>query len=230
MEKFKTIIFSIVSLCSISFANANDSSQFHTPTKHISIGYDLTRLTQEGFPALDNYLGVSFTYNKSYYFVKPFKQRLKIGLDVAWVDLHYANYKVNFQTLEGATFKYNIHTADVGVQLGLGLNFNFTNDLSIHAKACYNPTLSGALQELHFGGAFAHYGVAGLTLTYKKIGIGVGVRFGNTTYHEYDIGLLDEEDSEAKTDIFTNRPGIITEEGVSHFKTFQFNASITYAF
>lgn len=236
MCKAKYFLLHVMLLCTAIMAFAADdesaSQQFYTPKKQMSVGYDMAQMKQDVFPALNNYIGVSYTVYKSYYLFKPFKQRLKIGIDVAWADLHYANYKINYHTVDGLDLRYSYHTADVGVQVGIGLNVNLSRNWNLHARACYNPTLLGALQQMDIRGAFAHFGTAGLTITYKHIGVGLGIRFGNPAYRKFDLGLLDEEDisNSEDSDVFGQFPGMASEQDIIRFKNFQLNAAFIYAF
>lgn len=236
MSKYRFILLSALLSCVAALSAADNccstSQQYYTPKKQMHFCAELSQLTQENYPTLNNYIGASYLMYCSYYFIKPMNQRLKIGLDVAWGDLHYANYKINYQTIEGAVFRYDFHTADIGVQVGVGVNFNLTRNWNLHARACYNPTLTGSFQEFHVRGAFVHYGTAGLTLTYRKFGVGVGVRFGNPAYREYDLGLLDEMElgSDGDSGLISHRPGMVSDSEVIPFKSFQLNASLIYAF
>jgi hypothetical protein len=236
MRIAKYFFLHIMLLCTAMMAsaaeNSSETQQFYTPQKQMSIGVDLAQMKQDAFPIFNNYIGVSYTTYKSFYLFKPFRQRLKIGIDVAWVDLHYANYKINYHNVDGLELRYSYYTADIGVQIGLGLNVNLSPNWNLHARACYNPTLLGALQQMNIRGAFAHFGTAGLTLAYKHIGVGLGVRFGNPAYRKFDLGLLDEEDisNSEDSDIFGPLPGMASEQNIIRFKNFQLNVALIYTF
>lgn len=236
MRIVKYFLLYIMLLCTAIMASAADDAseyqRFYTPQKQMSIGVDVAQMKQDVFPALNNYIGVSYTIYKSYYLFKPFKQRLKIGIDLAWADLHYANYKINYHNVDGLNLRYSYHTADIGVQVGIGLNVNLSRNWNLHARACYNPSLLGALQQLTIRGAFAHFGTAGLTIAYKKIGMGLGVRFGNPAYHKFDLELLDEEDisNSEDSDVFGLLPGMASEQNIILFKNFQLNVALIYTF
>lgn len=179
------LIFVLFFLLGISRVCAQ--SNYSAPTKSVQISFLYGNIEQTGIPSLKSDIGFSFSTYHSYWLYKTNSHRFQLGIDVAWFDANYYNYKINRRNFEGSTSRYMMHQADLGLDLGAGINYSITQDLRLHGRICYNPAYSFIYQNETFQGAFANYGVLGLALSWKFIGIGIEGRFGGAKYNDIVI-------------------------------------------
>jgi len=207
MNPFYEKLLSKVAFFVIPFAlfvplssQAQEDERYTTPSQSLHFAFNYGNFGQENFPTLSSDIGAAFTVYHSYWLFKPRSHRFQLGIDVAWFDVNYYNYKVNMHTFEGSDVKYTMHQGDAGIQAGVGVNFCITRDLRLHWRVCYNPAFSGVYQNESFQGAFANYCVTGLSLTWKCIGLGIDARFGAVKYKELDFFDFMEDDDDAFAD------------------------------
>lgn len=174
---------------SLAYAQEGD---FKVKSSSTSIGFVQTTMKQDGLPDLKSNWGLSLTKSHSYYIGKPMVEgRLRLGVDVAFTDINYTNYKIDWRfptdyweygSPDDADYPTTIHEFEVGVQVGLGVNYSITRLLNLHATARYVPCFAGLYDGDDFSGAFGNFGVAGLTVNYGIIGVGIEYRFGGAKY------------------------------------------------
>lgn len=196
----------------IGCAAQAEPGEFKVKTGGTSIGFVQTTMKQDGLPDLKSNWGVSLTKSKSYYIGKPMVGgRLRLGVDVAFTDINYTNYKIDWRfptdyweygSPDNFDRPTTIHEFEIGIQAGLGVNYSITRLLNLHATARYVPCFAGMYDGDDFSGAFGNFGVAGLTVNYGMIGLGIEYRFGRAKYKslvslsdddEYDEGWRDSD-------------------------------------
>lgn len=216
----------------IAGENSEKSDEFYTaPSKSIQLSFDYAKFSQKGFPALKSDFGFAFSVYHSYWLWKPRSHRFQLGIDVAWTDINYYNYKINLRTFDGYTTRYTMHSGDIGLQVGCGVNFNITRDIRLHARACYNPAFAGLYNNDSFQGAFANYGVAGVSLSWKHIGLGIDARFGGAKYKDVVADIIgEEEDDDSIGDPVINRPGSSADGSRISTKLFSLRTSLVFTF
>lgn len=102
--------------------NSEKSDEYYTaPSKSIQLSFDYGKFSQKGFPALKSDFGFAFSVYHSYWLWKPRSHRFQLGIDVAWTDINYYNYKINLRTFDGYTTRYTMHSGDIGLQVGCGV-------------------------------------------------------------------------------------------------------------
>lgn len=176
-----------------------------------SIGFVQTTMKQDGLPDLKSNWGLSLTKSHSYYIGKPLAGgRLRLGVDVAFTDINYTNYKIDWRfptdyweyaSPDDNEWPSTIHELEIGIQAGLGVNYSITRLLNLHATARYVPCFAGMYDGDDFSGAFGNFGVAGLTVNYGMIGLGLEYRFGGAKYKSLlSLSDLDSEEGESVRD------------------------------
>lgn len=231
MKSFKLFALILALLLGSSHTQAQDDQHYTAPSKSIQFGFNYGSYRQQGYPNLKSDYGFSLTAYHSYWLYKPGNGRFRLGIDVAWVDLNYYNYKVNTTTLDGMTFHTSFHQGDIGIQGGIGMNFNITRDVRLHFRTCYNPAFSGIIQSSKIHGAFGNYGLCGLQLTWKHIGLGIDFRYGSAKYKNFSIFEDDENESYAEdADINVTVPGTVETSGHIKTKLFSIRSNIVFNF
>lgn len=216
MKRFKQFALALSLLTCVLNTTAQDTQRYTAPTNTVQLGFNHGSYRQEGYPNLKSDFGFSFTTYHSYWLFKPGNHRCQLGIDVGWLDINYFNYKVNTRTLDGLLIHNTFHQGDIGIQGGLGINFNITRDIRLHVRVCYNPSFSGIMQSSKLHGAFGNYALAGLQLTWKRIGLGVDARFGAAKYKKISL-FEDDEDYDHGEDLGLTTPGVAQSD--RHIKT-----------
>ena len=82
-----------------------------------NLGFAYSHLNQEGYPKLHSDVGFSLSKGTTYHLHRPIAGFLRFGIDAAWFDITYDNYKVKEISIYG-TDEYSIHHVDLGLQVG----------------------------------------------------------------------------------------------------------------
>ena len=228
MKKLNAIALALFLMTSLGI-KAQNADLYRSPKLSILAGFNYGHYKQEGYPSLKSNLGGSLSLYNSFWIVKPGTQRFKLGIEAGWIDVDYYDYKVNMQTFEGAVYRYNFQQFDIGMQAGLCADFHITRDIRLHARACYNPALSGIKIKDDLNYAFANYGVAGISVSWKHFGVGLDMKFGKAKYKNIDYEEGDENyivDDENGTTV----PGTINGGGKLSVKLTSLRTSIVFSF
>lgn len=192
MRKISIIAIILSAIASLG-VKAQNADVYRSPKLTILAGFNSSHYKQECYPSLKSNLGGSLTLYNSFWIVKPGTQRFKLGIEAGWIDVDYCDYKVNMQTFEGAVYRYKFQQFDVGMLAGLCADFHITRDIRLHARACYNPALSGIKIKDDLNYAFANYGTAGISISWKHFGVGFDMKFGKAKYKNIDYEEGDED-------------------------------------
>ena len=156
---------------------------------------------EKAFKAPSKFLNIGFA---------PIAGRLRFGIEAAWTDLNYSNYKVNYISMldPERNESVTIHAAEITIQAGLGINFNICRHSSLHAYFRYAPGVSMMYDSDTFNGGFLNSATGGLLINYRKIGLGVDWRFG-TARHKNILGdFTDQDDDSANEKVKVKFNGI----------------------
>lgn len=174
--------------------------------KYFNIGYVRQTLTDKTYGGdLKSDFGVSLSWGKTYYLhKKPLFGMLKFGLDCSWVDVNYAKSSLEgFDEDTNATFKSDVHQAEIGIQFGPSVTINPVHHLKIGGYFRVTPSYSLLYldETVHY-----HYVTvcnAGCTLAWKVVSLGVEWRWGTATYDglKFDESALDDLDDESSSSV-----------------------------
>lgn len=209
--------------------------------KFLQIGYNYNTFNRKDGAELKNDIGLSLTWGKSYYLHKPINGRWRIGLDWAWTDITYTNYKVSYVYADdNATQSYDdennyadthpytrtdMHGVDIGMQVGPSVTCSIDKHLQVHAYVRYAPALSVFYDGENFQGGFGNFFVVGANVSWRFIGLGIEGRFGSATYKN-----LDEDDEENYYDDFVKDGVHIAPHAKGKTSYSGFRAYITFRF
>lgn len=256
MKQRRTLKYAILGgllLCSADAfcGGLTDASNttFKARKKFLQLGYSYNKFSRKDGASLNNDMGMSFTWGRSYYLHKPINGRLRIGLDWAWTDINYNSYKVNYQYVEPQAlyadndYMYDdedddysnvtMHGVDVGMQIGPSVTYNISKSLQAHGYVRYAPCFSALYDGESLQGGFGNFFVVGANISYKFIGVGIEGRFGTSTYKN-----ISDDDDESDDDYYYDdtdddfiNDGVHLAPGVKGKTSFSgFRAYITFRF
>lgn len=226
----RKILFLLTVFVGIVSVSAQSGESFKAPTKFTNIAFVNTTMKQSGFPDLKSNWGVSLTNGHSYYLHKPINGRLRFGIDVAWIDVNYQNYKVEMLTWEGFQEDFTIQEVELGLQLGAGAHYSFNNRMGVHASVRYNPCYSMLYRGDDFQGSFGNFLVAGVSVHYRFIGLGIEGRFGKAKYKSYLDPDNEDDDSDGSGYDAPAHGAAAGKDGKISSKFAGFRAYVSFAF
>lgn len=159
--------------------------------KYVHVGLAVSDMEQKNVQTLKNYAGFTASIGKTF---SPYDLYLnnecRFGIDVTWFDFEYTSYKVEFH-YPSTIVKDNYGLYNFGVQVGPAFIIEPTYDVRIHTYCRYAPTYSLFSMNGENYGNLGHFLVAGASLSYNAIGIGIEGRWGVCNYSDlYENGVL----------------------------------------
>mgnify|MGYP002747171710 CR=1 FL=1 len=227
------VLFSITTSFCINIYSQSDPIKVRKSS--LSVGFVNSTLKQDGFPELKSNYGASLTLASSYYFWTLANNHLRFGADLSFCDITYTNYKVEMKMFDGSVHNYGIHEAEFGIQAGIGIDYAITQKVGLHATARYAPSYSllhsdyNGLNPSETVGSFGNFFVGGLTLRYRRIGLGIEARFGQTKYKKL-FNFDDDEDDEVLSSGNNSHIGQANDKGKINSKIKGFRSFITLYF
>lgn len=229
MKRLRAIAIGLLILASLG-AKAQSKDVYRSPKTSVWVGFNSGHYKQDGYPSLKSNIGGSVMLNSSFWIIKPGNQRFKLGIEAGWLDLNYYDYKVNMQTFEGGVYRYKFQQFDLGMQAGLCADYHITRDIRLHARACYNPAYSGIKVKDDLNYAFANYGTAGISISWKHFGVGFDVKFGKAKYKNIDYEEGDEGHIVEGDEMGSTVPGTINGGEKLPVKLTSLRTSIVFSF
>lgn len=158
---------------------------------YVHVGFAVSDMAQKNVQTLKNYAGFTASIGKSFSpYALYLSDECRFGFDVTWFDFEYTSYKVEYH-YPSTIVKDDYGQFDFGVQVGPAFIIEPTYDVHIHAYCRYAPTYSLFSMNGDNYGNLGHFLVAGASLSYNVIGIGVEGRWGACNYSGlYENGLL----------------------------------------
>ncbi len=155
--------------------------------KFTNISFVYTNLKQEGYPKLHSDKGFAFTKGNTYYVTRPIAGCLRFGIDAAWIDLSYDNFKVKEKFIGENEFdnEFDIHHVDLGMQVGASATLNLFKRFQANAYFRYNPALALMYNNDEVQCGFANLFNTGVCVTYYRVGLGIEARFGSSKINSY---------------------------------------------
>ena len=182
----KKVIYFILFLLSFPYiASAQSDTDKCWKKKYRNIGFVKSTMSQEGFPDLKSNYGANLTFGRTYYLHKtPVLNLIKFGIDATWFDLNYTNFDILYEE-EGYSEKYQLHQAEVAMQVGPSITLMPFPKFNIHTYFRYAPSFSCNYVDEEFQGNYATFFVTGGTVSYKNFGLGMEARFGHTEFEPF---------------------------------------------
>lgn len=188
--KKKIILFSILVVSSICIYAQETSKEWRK--KFINLSFTNATISQDNVQDLKSNYGAAFTVGRTYFLHKPIGDMLRFGIDATWFDINYSNYEIEHITY-WETDKYQYHQGEISLHMGPSITFEPVKKLAVHAYFKYAPTFAVlyAGDGDTFYGNYASLWIAGGSVSYGAIGLGIESRFGNTNYKP--MGSSDSE-------------------------------------
>lgn len=206
MKTTKTVFFTFLMLLFASKSYALDPDECGKAYgKYTNISFVYNHLDQEGYPKLHSDMGFAFTKGNTYYLHRPIAGLLRFGIDVAWLDLSYDNFKVKERLVDTELIinKFDIHDLDMGMQIGASATVNLFKRFQTNVYFRYNPSLVLMYNNDELQCGFANLFNTGVCATYGRVGLGIEARFGSSKMNSYFAN--EDEDVNDWTDVIGSR-------------------------
>lgn len=151
--------------------------------KFINLSFTNATMSQDNVQDLKSNYGAAFIVGRTFYLHKPIGNMLRFGIDATWFDINYTNYDIEHITF-WETNKYQYHQGEVSMHVGPSITFEPIKKFTVHAYFQYAPTFAAIYtgDNETFYGNYASLWVAGGSISYGVIGLGIESRFGKTNY------------------------------------------------
>ncbi|MCD8266204.1 MAG: hypothetical protein LUC33_03520 [Prevotellaceae bacterium] len=210
----------ILLLPAVSALGQDDEDNGYFKKRYANISFSKSTLEQGLLSVKSNY-GLSLSVGRTFYVTKPLLNILRVGIDATWIDLSYRNYDAPYYDPydsydylgryysntrsywdygdyyeDDDDEKLSIHELGIGVQFGPSITINPVKQLDIHAYLRYAPTFAAFYYtDGIFRGGYGSFWTAGLSVTYRFIGLGIEGKFGRTK-----VGNIIEDDDDDDED------------------------------
>lgn len=209
MKITKTVFLTLLLALFVSKAYALDPDECgNARGKFTNLSFVYNHLDQEGYPKLHSDKGFAFTKGNTYYLHRPIAGCLRFGIDAAWMDLSYDNFKVEERLIgtQETVNSFDIHHIDMGMQVGLSATVNLFKRFQANVYFRYNPSLVLMYNNDELQGGFANLYNTGVCATYGRVGLGIEARFGSSKMNSYFANEYDDyDDVNDWTDIIGSR-------------------------
>ena len=182
-------------VCMTAFSQEEESKPEKMRSNFINFGYVESKLNQDDFDQMKSDWGASFTIGKTFFLhKKPIAKFIRFGIDAAWFDLSYANYKFEYDE-----DKEHIHHAEAAMQVGPSVTLTPVRGLNITGYLRYAPTFSALYSTANdnYNLRYATRFVGGASLYYKFFGVGFESRFGTSKIDPF-WAFVSESEAEEK--------------------------------
>ena len=151
--------------------------------KNINLSFANATMSQDNVQDLKSNYGAAFTVGRTFFLHKPIGDMLRFGIDATWFDINYTNYEIKHITFEG-TDNFQYHQGEASMHVGPSITFEPIKKFTVHAYFRYAPTFAAIYtgDNETFYGNYASLWVAGGSISYGVIGLGIESRFGKTNY------------------------------------------------
>jgi len=180
----------------LSFVIGNISAQDLSPNRRLKsgvwlkLGYDATFsnfLTQKGITVSGDKVsdyGVNFQFGSTFYIGPRIANKLRFGLDAAWIDFSYFQFNQNFWD-NGMGFFFNF------LEVGPKISFSPVSSIAFDLYGRIVPSFSllignQSVQNTTYNyvyNGFNASGIMGASFRYKVFMAGVEYNFGKMTYN-----------------------------------------------
>lgn len=214
--------------------------------KYFNIYYVNQSITQEDIDGTwKNDFGVALAMGKTFYLhKKPILGMIKFGIDWSYFDLNFAKYTDNWGFFNGDAEYYgggnyyyddyaygiepeDIYQAEIGTAIGVSVTVNPYDHIKAAGYFRVVPSYSMLYAAEDFSGSYGTFFLAGGSVAYKAISLGIEARWGKAKYDSMlnldDLDDIDENMSD--DDIFEGN-----YDGSSKWKTGSVRFYISFRF
>lgn len=214
--------------------------------KYFNIYYVNQSITQEDIDGTwKNDFGVALAMGKTFYLhKKPILGMIKFGIDWSYFDLNFAKYTDNWGFFNGDAEYYgggnyyyddytygiepeDIYQAEIGTAIGVSVTVNPYDHIKAAGYFRVVPSYSMLYAAEDFSGSYGTFFLAGGSVAYKAISLGIEARWGKAKYDSMlNLDDLDDiDESMSDDDIFEGN-----YDGSSKWKTGSVRFYISFRF
>lgn len=214
--------------------------------KYFNIYYVNQSISQEDIDGTwKNDFGVALAMGKTFYLhKKPILGMIKFGIDWSYFDLNFAKYTDNWGFFNGDAEYYgggnyyyddyaygiepeDIYQAEIGTAIGVSVTVNPYDHIKAAGYFRVVPSYSMLYAAEDFSGSYGTFFLAGGSVAYKAISLGIEARWGKAKYDSMlNLDDLDDiDESMSDDDIFEGN-----YDGSSKWKTGSVRFYISFRF
>ena len=171
-------------------------------SKYFNLNYVNQKLSPDidgwdklGGGELKSDFGAAIVWGKTYYLhKKPLAGMIKFGIDWSWMDLNYAQYKLetyDYDTDE--LYSEKAHQLEYGMQIGPSVTINPVHHLKVSAYFRVTPSYSMMYLNDEFYHHYATFCNTGFAVAWKVLSVGCEWRWGKASYDGLGLNLDDLE-------------------------------------
>ena len=192
--KFLLIIFLVLSV--IKGVNAQDNEP---RAKYLNLNYMKATMKEEGYKVKSDY-SMGLTAGRTFYVHKnPLAGMIRIGIDWSYLDLNFSQFSENYYHDDVDDYiseEWKTYKIEAGMHVGPSVTVSPVKNLHLNAYFRFAPSYSG-MTDSEFSdvsSAYASFYVAGTSVSYSVISLGLENRWGTTKYKgNYDGESYDYE-------------------------------------
>lgn len=211
-------------------------------SKYFNLNYVNQKLSPDidgwdklGGGELKSDFGAAIVWGKTYYLhKKPLAGMIKFGIDWSWMDLNYAQYKVeayDYDTDE--LYSEKAHQLEYGMQIGPSVTINPVHHLKVSAYFRVTPSYSMMYLNDEFYHHYATFCNTGFAVAWKVLSVGCEWRWGKASYDGLGLNLDDLEGDYSDGDFSGDIPSaddVLTDLQDLKLKTKSFRVYFSFRF
>ena len=165
---------------------------------------------------------------------KPLAGMIKFGIDWSWMDLNYAQYKLetyDYDTDE--LYSEKAHQLEYGMQIGPSVTINPVHHLKVSAYFRVTPSYSMMYLNDEFYHHYATFCNTGFAVAWKVLSVGCEWRWGKASYDGLGLNLDDLEGDYSDGDFSGDIPSaddVLTDLQDLKLKTKSFRVYFSFRF
>lgn len=211
-------------------------------SKYFNLNYVNQKLSPDidgwdklGGGELKSDFGAAIVWGKTYYLhKKPLAGMIKFGIDWSWMDLNYAQYKLetyDYDTDE--LYSEKAHQLEYGMQIGPSVTINPVHHLKVSAYFRVTPSYSMMYLNDEFYHHYATFCNTGFAVAWKVLSVGCEWRWGKASYDGLGLNLDDLEGDYSDGDFSGDIPSaddVLTDLQDLKLKTKSFRVYFSFRF
>lgn len=211
-------------------------------SKYFNLNYVNQKLSPDidgwdklGGGELKSDFGAAIVWGKTYYLhKKPLAGMIKFGIDWSWMDLNYAQYKLetyDYDTDE--LYSEKAHQLEYGIHIGPSVTINPVHHLKVSAYFRVTPSYSMMYLNDEFYHHYATFCNTGFAVAWKVLSVGCEWRWGKASYDGLGLNLDDLEGDYSDGDFSGDIPSaddVLTDLQDLKLKTKSFRVYFSFRF
>jgi len=200
----------------ISTALAQERNKFRP--NYINFNYAFQNAKFNSIDKVSSNIGAALTVGHTYYILKskPLGGVVRFGIDATWIDINYANYNLKLSSIPSPQAEFynisdlveqKIHQLEIGMQVGPSITITPIENLNLSAYFRFAPSFSTSVrvidEDTYVDRGYASFFVAGASVAYKMISLGVEQRWGKPKYKSINLSDVTPELTSFKTKVQT---------------------------